>query len=278
MRLLVLSDLHGEFGTFEVPKGVEFDVAVLAGDIYQPGELVVQWILRDEALAFKPVILVPGNHEYYSRSRKSRMDRILAAMRDAAAGTHVHVLDADELMLQGVRFLGATLWTDLALAIETPQGLQTNVELAARLVENGMSDFRLIRVPNPKALPGTWEERDGKVFRAQDARGIHLRQRQWLKQRLETPFDGKTVVVTHHAPHRGSLAPWYASDWISAGFVSELPEEFFDVPSLWVHGHSHTSFDYRARNCRVLCNPRGYMKMGGVAENSDFNPRLVVTV
>ena len=278
MRLLVLSDLHCEFGTFEIPKDLKFDVAVLAGDIYQPGESAVQWALQSEALASKQVIIVPGNHEYYRRNRKSRMDRTLAAMREAAAGTHVHILDVDELVLEGVRFLGATLWTDFALAVETPQGLQSNVELAGRLVENALNDFRLIRVPNPKALPGTWEERDGKVFRAQDARRIHHEQRRWLKQRLDTPFDGKTVVLTHHAPHRGSLAPWYAPDWISAGFVSELPDGFFAVPVLWVHGHSHTSFDYQVGNCRVLCNPRGYMRTSGVAENVQFNPRLVVSV
>jgi len=278
LGLLVLSDLHSEFGTFEVPRDVEFDVAVLAGDIYQPGEMAIQWALRSDALASKQVIIVPGNHEYYRVSRKSRMDRTLAAMRDAAAGTHVHILDGDELVLDGVRFLGATLWTDFELAIETPHGPQSNVELAVRLVEASLSDFRQIRIPDPNALPGTWKERDGKVFRAQDARRIHHHQRRWLKQRLETPFDGTTVVLTHHAPHRGSLAPWYASDWISAGFVSELPDEFFDIPALWIHGHSHTSFDYRVGDCRVLCNPRGYMKMSGVFENAEFDPRLVVTV
>jgi Icc-related predicted phosphoesterase len=278
MRVGVWSDLHGEFGTFEIPKDLELDVAVLAGDIYQPGEFAVQWALRSEALAAKQVILVPGNHEYYRVTRKSRMDRTLAAMRKAAAGTHVHVLDGDELVLDGVRFLGATLWTDFALAIETPHGPQTNVNLAARLAENALNDFRLIRVPNPNALPGTWEARDGKVFRAQDARRIHHEQRRWLKQRLETPFDGKTVVVTHHAPHRGSLAPWYAADWVSAGFASELPDEFFAIPLLWVHGHTHNSFDYQVGSCRVLCNPRGYMKLSGVSENTQFNPRLIVTV
>jgi predicted phosphodiesterase len=273
-----LSDLHVEFGTFEVSRDLEFDVVLLAGDIYAPGELAIQWILSSEALASKHVIFVPGNHEYYRTSRRSRMDRTLADMRETAAGTRLHVLDGDELVLEGVRFLGTTLWTDFALAIETPRGLASNVELAERLVETALPDFRLIRVPNPSALPGTWQERDGKVFRAHDARRIHHEQRRWLKERLDAPFNGKTVVVTHHAPHRGSLAPWYASDWISAGFVSELPDDFFAVPELWVHGHSHTSFDYEVGRCRVLCNPRGYINASGATENTQFNPRLVITV
>lgn len=63
MRLLVLSDLHGEFG-FEIPKNLEFDVALLAGDIHQPGERAVEWILVCEALESKDVIIVPRNLEY----------------------------------------------------------------------------------------------------------------------------------------------------------------------------------------------------------------------
>jgi hypothetical protein len=76
------------------------------------------------------------------------------------------------------------------------------------------------------------------------------------------------------------LAPIYATDWVSGAYVSELREEFFKVPVLWVHGHTHTSFDYRVGECRVVCNPRGYM-LGvsrRVPENDDFNPAFVVDI
>jgi hypothetical protein len=59
MRLLILSDLHGEFG-FETPKDLELDVALLADDFYQPGERAVQWVLWSEAQASKHVIFVTG--------------------------------------------------------------------------------------------------------------------------------------------------------------------------------------------------------------------------
>lgn len=54
MRLFVASDLHLEFGGFSIPPDLDFDVAVLAGDIYRPGELAVQWALSSEALRSKP--------------------------------------------------------------------------------------------------------------------------------------------------------------------------------------------------------------------------------
>lgn len=85
-------------------------------------------------------------------------------------------------------------------------------------------------------------------------------------------------MVTHHAPHRKSLAPRFADDWSSGGFVTEMLSEFCRVPMLWVHGHTHDSFDYQVDDCRVLCNPRGYMNRHGEFENMEFNSRLVVEI
>ncbi|CAN7715488.1 metallophosphoesterase [Variovorax sp. LjRoot175] len=75
MKLLILSDLHLEFETFEPPQGLEFDVVVLAGDIHSPGRRAVEW--AEARFAAKPVVYVPGNHEYYD----SRMDQALAEPR-----------------------------------------------------------------------------------------------------------------------------------------------------------------------------------------------------
>ena len=44
---------------------------------------------------------------------------------------------------------------------------------------------------------------------------------------------------------------------------------------LWIHGHTHDSFDYCVNGTRVVCNPRGYSK-DGVNENPLFEPRLVI--
>lgn len=85
------------------------------------------------------------------------------------------------------------------------------------------------------------------------------------------------MVVTHHAPHRNSLAPRYAAEWASGGYITEMLPEFFEVPVLWVHGHTHDSFDYVVNGARVLCNPRGYAK-DGVNENALFDAGLTVEV
>ncbi len=91
-----------------------------------------------------------------------------------------------------------------------------------------------------------------------------------MKQALAIPFAGTTVVVTHHAPHKGSIHPRFQGDGSTAGFVSHLPE-LVERASLWVHGHVHDPFDDIAGDCRIICNPLGYR-----GEHDGFNETLVL--
>lgn len=274
MRLLVLSDLHIEFGTFDVPKDVDYDIAILAGDIGVPGQKAVQWAKRESTFGrAKAIILLAGNHEFYG----TVMQRQIRAMREACAGSRVHFLNCDEVVLDGVRFLGCTLWTDFALTIDSPDGRRSDSRLAMDVCRAGLNDYRVIRKQ-------VGEDHDGAILRTlrpEDTLSVHRDHRAWLRDALLEPFDGTTVVITHHAPHRRSLSPDFEDDWLSAAYVSELPDEFFALPMLWVHGHTHTSFDYRVGNCRVVCNPRGYLSgfpaTKGI-ENQQFDSRLIIKV
>ena len=40
--------------------------------------------------------------------------------------------------------------------------------------------------------------------------------------------------------------------------------------ALWIHGHTHTAFDYWVQGTRIVCNPRGYAH-----EYTGFQPRKV---
>ena len=307
MKLLVVSDLHLEFGNTYSPPASGYDVAIIAGDIAVPAARAVHWARRASTFpCAKAVIFVAGNHEFYG----SAMQPALAAMQDAAKGSQVHALDCAEVIVDGVRFLGATLWTDFALPIDSPSGAYSHVPLALSKAKKSLSDFQTIRTkgtaqpivdddegstPTTPTAPVTQvtqvtpvtpvtldfgTERGARLLAPEDTLALHLAHRDWLACRLAEPFDGKTVVVTHHAPHRNSLAAQYADDWLSPAFVSELPAEFFEIPELWIHGHTHASFDYWVGKCRVVCNPRGYLlgRMRDRPENPQFNPSLVIEI
>ncbi|KQW52313.1 MULTISPECIES: metallophosphoesterase [unclassified Roseateles] len=271
MKILVLSDLHLEFGAPWVQStGTEYDAVVLAGDIHNPGLAAVEWAKADGRFGRKPVFLVPGNHEFY----RCEINAELGEMRQASAGSNVHLLDRDVVVLNEVRFIGCTLWTDFRLGVRQPDGSTTSsVQRAMKAAAAGMNDFRLIQV-----LAWPHGQRSARALRAEDAVAMHERDRDWLAQKLAEPFPGPTVVVTHHAPSSGSVAPEYAADWLTPTFASELPDGLFDVPALWVHGHTHTSFDYERGNCRIVSNPRGYPMRNGSFENRLYDPGFIVEV
>jgi predicted phosphodiesterase len=253
MKLHILSDLHLGVAPMEPPR-TDADVVILAGDIGRP-EPALAW-----ARAFdQPVLYVPGNHEFYGGS----LDATVADLKRRCAGTAIRVLDNREAIIDGVRFLGTTLWSDLRLFGEGDKKARA---LREALILN--RDFSRIRI------------RDGNpsLFSPAESERLFDRAARWLAGRLDQPFDGPTVVITHHAPSRKSIHPRFADSLLNACFVSDA-DHLLDGASvaLWIHGHTHDSFDYDLNGTRVLCNPRGYAK-DGVSENARFNPHLIAEV
>ena len=111
-------------------------------------------------------------------------------------------------------------------------------------------------------------------FTSEDAIRLHKASRDWLAVMLAEPFDGKTVVVTHHAPSSRLVHPRYARDLLTPAFASNL-EGLMEGgrAALWIHGHMHESLDYEIYGSRVVCNPRGYAPK---ALNLEFRPDWVV--
>jgi len=203
------------------------------------------------------VLYVAGNHEFYGSS----IDGAAGELSRLCAGTNVHVLDRGEVVIGGVRFLGATLWSDYRLFGDAAANAAAKAE-ASRLLR----DFSRIRA----------RDADPALFTPEDAAALFDRDARWLDERLSAPHAGPTVVVTHHAPSRRSIHARFADSLLNACFVSDA-EHLLGRAALWVHGHTHDSFDYTARGTRVVCNPRGYAK-DGVNENRAFDPDLRIEV
>ncbi len=275
MRLLAMSDLHLEFGaTYSVPTYCRYDVVVLAGDINVRGHRAVHWARRPSTFCGRPVVLVPGNHEFYGSTHESELTR----QRADAEGTNVHVLQRRSVVIHGVRFLGCTLWTDFALPFMQEDGTcRSDVELALQAANRSMNDYRRIYVAD-EGRCGRVRRTKRRRLRAEDTLAMHALDRVWLMAELGKPFTGPTVVVTHHAPSSASVPSEYQGDELSPAYVSDLPAEFFKVPSVWIHGHVHNSVNYAIGSCRVISNPRGYPRMDGTFDNSEFEAGLIIEI
>lgn len=264
MRLHILSDLHLEHSTFAVPQ-VDADVLVLAGDILTAGHRAVLWAARRQVSQGRPVVQVAGNHEFYGLKLQSER----ALMHATAERLGIHFLVRSSVVIEGVRILGCTLWTDYRVPIfdTVRMGLETDSVRGMAACSRSLTDHSVIR----------WKDGEGsRLLTPADLLAEHLLDREWLEAQLATPFAGPTVVITHHAPHVLSIAQEYAESWVTTGFVNDLPASFFEVPVLWIHGHTHSRFDYHIGHCRVVCNPRGYRRHDGSFEVADFDPSFVV--
>lgn len=254
MKLHILSDLHLRVSGMETPH-TDADVVVLAGDIARPTAAV------DWALGFdRPVVYVPGNHEFFGSS----LQAVPRELKRLCAGTQIHVLHNDVLQIQGVRFLGSTLWTDFRIAGDQAQ--QSRAMSEAKAFAYDFSRVTLGESPVDRTLT------------PQDTTTLFEANARWLDEELSRPFDGPTVVVTHHAPSPQSIHPRFEGSLLNGYFVSDA--EWLlqgHRAQLWIHGHLHDSFDYHVDGTRVVCNPRGYAK-DGVNENSRFDPEFTLTL
>ena len=238
MRIAYASDLHLEFDASLTLTGLSnADVLVLAGDVDISPEYYTQTLRKLRLAYVGPVIFVMGNHEYYNGvfpdDREEYRDAIA---RDPLA----HLLENQSIIIDGVRFLGATLWTDFA---STRQMCNC---------QRMMSDFEVIHDGHSGSIT---PEAILKVHQGSIA---------WLDgQFTHHSHNGPTVVITHHAPSFRSQHPRFAGSLITGGFCSNQEHCIQRwKPDLWIHGHVHDRMDYRIGKTRVLCNSWGYPDEG----------------
>lgn len=248
MKIQLLSDLHLEFKALTLSDS-EADAIVLAGDI-DIGTKGLDWARA--TFPDKPIIYVLGNHEYYRHTYPKLVREFLAAAKD----TNVHVLENQALTLGDVTFHGATLWTDFELFGDP--------RIAGHECQQSMTDFKKIR-----------REPGYSKLRSIDVALIHKRSLAWLKESVAQSTSRHNVIVTHHAPSLQSVPAHYKDDMLTAAYASNLKQIITDLaPDAWLHGHLHNSSDYWIKNCRVVCNPRGYPHEC----NPDFDPALLIEV
>ena len=249
MKINIASDLHLE--TYDwIPKfsprkashmfsGLfSCDLLVLAGDIVGSPRMLSECL----SLCPVPVVYTLSNHEYYGKS----LERTESAFRHMLDDLpHVHFLNGESVVLNGVRFVGATLWSDFDG--ENP--------LVMEECQDKIKDFSQIEgITATKVLDLFYKERD------------------WIDSELSVPFAGPTVVVTHYAPSPQSPSVFHGS-LLGGAFVTDLEDMILKhQPNLWIHGHPHDNCHYTVGRTRVLSNQSGY---GWEEAHKGFRPLSV---
>lgn len=263
MHVLYYSDIHMEFResitripwckTYPLDLGPDLssfvgstDLVVLAGDIgpIRPrrGVSVQLYAMQVSEHLDCPVVLVPGNHEYYGGRFLEEREALLQQ-----SDKRVFILDRGVAHIPckagALRVLGATLWTDYRLT--------GNQVLAMYDARENLTDHRVIKM-----------EMDAP-FLPEHALAEHLQTRHWLGERLLEAHDGPTIIVTHHVPHPLATNPKFGlNDRLAPAFTSDC-SELIDAAvrtgvQAWIFGHNHATQIVEVGGVRLMSAQLGY--------------------
>ena len=279
MKIKLVSDLHLEFSDINIQNDKDYDVLILSGDILVINDLhdhpeekyshldiaALKWgqaraqlfrdFLKRCSFQFPHVVYVAGNHEFYHGEFHRGVDHI---REECNKFPNIYFLERDQQIINGVVFVGGTLWTDM----------NKGDPLTQHAISDMMNDFRVIR----NDAHGYTKLRPAHVM------DRHRKTVGYIQQVIDANKDRKCVVVGHHAPSFQSIGEQYKHDTLmNGGYASDLSEFILDRPQikLWTHGHMHQTFDYMIGDTRVVCNPRGYESHGEV---SGWNPNILIEI
>lgn len=250
MKVSHASDLHLEFMNFpDFSKEEGGDVLILNGDI-----LVVPYLNENrtdrEALRvrdylksqfipdliekYKTVLYLAGNHEFYRGDIQTGL-KIIKDWFHSKGAKNMIFMENDHIDIEGVRFVGATLWSDF-LGEDEESMYESG---------RGMNDFRIIQ--------------DGKTrFSPEKALALHKVSLKYIEEMTKT--DMKTVVLTHHAPHASMLNKFHSGNLVDGAYYTDLTWLMEERPNIlrWISGHTHGIYEHKVGETLCVSNCRGY--------------------
>lgn len=253
MKIRLLSDLHTEFRLpYKTQSFAEYrgeDVLVLAGDIASGSSNTMDVIKFFRDQGFPQIVYVPGNHEYYGTSIEDFNDKMI---EKSCNFDNVHYLNRNSVEINGVVFIGATLWTNFR-----------DDWFAEQTAKRGIADFKYI-----------------KGFTTSHAKQRFSDDLDFISKETFNNQDKHCVVVTHFLPTDSCVAerfrdarfsdlnPYFAND------LAKKIETFKDVT--WLFGHTHDAVDAVCGSTRLVCNPHGYYN--ALNDGVGFDPFKTVEV
>lgn len=281
MRIKVVSDLHLEFGPITIPNTTGADVLILSGDIAVADDM--KSFMPTRYLDFfkqvnndyKHVLYVLGNHEHYHGD--FRYSHSVISCRLVEEGLdNIIVMDCDSVDIGHVRFIGGTLWTNFNDADPIAMHAAKSMMNDYRGVKNSYREvsFKVPLYEDGKVVGHKFKKEIAK-FSPEDSIEYHRKMLKYVDfRRQDNPDNLDIVVIGHHCPSYSSISEQYVGDTLNPAYASNLSDYILDRPDikLWTHGHVHSRFDYMIGDCRVVCNPRGYMGY----ENTGFDPDFTI--
>jgi predicted phosphodiesterase len=261
MDIRIISDLHIDINK-DYPISYNDDVfTVIAGDICGNPYDGVEWVKKN----IKRGLFIKGNHQVYNKLYLP-LQALTKIYADAfPLDADVSFLDDQYKIINGIVFIGCTLYTDYKFA-----GTQYDNMRTATV---GLNDFRW----------GFWFDKNIQnlvPLQPQHYLKLHKKSRRFISKTLKKFKDKKCVLITHHGMSPKCIADEYVGNYLNASYVSNMERLIKSNPNLVlvISGHIHASKDFMIGNTRYIMNPYGYRNPFYGIVNTAFNPNLIMSV
>lgn len=226
--IFAISDIHLEFGVNTenlIAEWPSTDIIVLAGDIGNAttGLKEIENFLHKLKYKYPDVVFVAGNHEFYGCNYDR--NKVITDLKKLADETQTHFLHRETKIIQGIEFIGATLWS--LIEKDTCDSIndfsQHVFHSQIEYVESFIDDYRFI------------------------------------KQQLQSPTDFPQIVVTHHLPTSRLIHRRFKDSEINSAFSTNILDDINTRGViLWFCGHTHEYSMCRYNGTYFFVNPLGY--------------------
>lgn len=248
----IISDTHLEYNSKkEILSNLSItkkDTVILAGDIGKPATLDYFNLIKYISTNSKNVILIAGNHEYYN---SNKIWSIIETTIEKVASNfdNVYFLQNKSVILDGVKYIGTTLWSDVS----------KNILLVSKL----MNDYCRIK-----------EKINGIKKPITPAHTLHWHNLavDYIEKELKKEKIIPIVMVTHHLPSFKSLKG-DKKDGCFSSYATNL-EYLISKVDIWVHGHHHKSIHYKINDTLIISNPLGRISY----EDTGYDKKLSVLI
>ena len=266
MKLQYVSDIHIELRKPKeipliVPREQSNGCLALCGDIGDPFSSQYETFIGVHSPLYRYVLVVSGNHEYYSARRQRTMREIDDQIEAVCAKfTNVIFMNKKEIVIENTKFIGCTLWSFVNKELESQMNDYNNIFVDSLRTNSGMHMF-----PDRKRR---YLREFKRPLEYQDVNLLHQDMITWLEECIQKTPEPNIIVLTHHAPteQMDRTPP-------SCGYSSDCEFLFTSKVSHWISGHTHITRQVSIGNTLCLSNCYGYP-----GDPCGHNPASVIDV